>query len=147
MRVSGFYFSGREAISFNEDGFIGIAGWADDTNVQPFLRAFHKWVCEWMIESYLPMIETKHAKSLGELSRGDAVEHPDHYAGDGQIECMDAMRSMMSGDQYALPAQSAYWWGCAFNTFGAGGAKNGVQDLQKCKQCIDYLIAETEGKK
>ena len=22
------------------------------------------------------MIETKHAKSLGELSRGDAVEHP-----------------------------------------------------------------------
>lgn len=49
LRVSGFYFQGREAISFNEDGFIGIAGWADDTNVQPFLRAFHKWVCEWMI--------------------------------------------------------------------------------------------------
>lgn len=49
LRVSGFYFSGREAISFNEDGFIGIAGWADDTNVKPFLRAFHKWVCEWMI--------------------------------------------------------------------------------------------------
>lgn len=60
------------------------------------------------------MIEMKNAKSLGELSRGNAVEHPDHYAGDGQIECMDAMRSMMSGDQYALPAQSAYWWGCAF---------------------------------
>lgn len=49
LRVSGFYFQGREAISFNEGGFIGIAGWADDTNVQPFLRAFHKWVCEWMI--------------------------------------------------------------------------------------------------
>lgn len=49
LSVSGFYFSGREAISFNEDGFIGIAGWADDTNVKPFLRAFHKWVCEWMI--------------------------------------------------------------------------------------------------
>lgn len=49
LKVSGFYFQGREAISFNEDGFIGIAGWADDTNVQPFLRAFHKWVCEWMI--------------------------------------------------------------------------------------------------
>lgn len=46
---SGFYFQGREAISFNEDGFIGIAGWADDTNVQPFLRAFYRWVCEWMI--------------------------------------------------------------------------------------------------
>lgn len=49
LRVSGFYFQGREAISFNEDGFIGIAGWADNTNVQPFLRAFYRWVCEWMI--------------------------------------------------------------------------------------------------
>lgn len=49
LRVSGFYFQGREAISFNEDGFIGIAGWADDVNVQPFLRAFGRWVCEWMI--------------------------------------------------------------------------------------------------
>lgn len=49
LKVSGFYFQGREAISFNSDGFIGIAGWADDVNVQPFLRAFHKWVCEWMI--------------------------------------------------------------------------------------------------
>lgn len=47
------------------------------------------------------MIETKNAKCFGELSRSDSVAHPDHYAGDGQIECMDAMRSMMSGDQPA----------------------------------------------
>lgn len=93
------------------------------------------------------MIETKNAKSLVELSQGNVVEHPDHYAGDGQIECMGAMRSMMSGDQYALPAQSAYWWGCAFKYLWRWRRKNGVQDLQKCKQCIDYLIAETEGKK
>lgn len=94
------------------------------------------------------MIETKNAKSLAELKQqGNAVEHPDHYVGDGQIECMDAMRSMMSGDQYALPAQSAYWWGCAFKYLWRWRRKNGVQDLEKCKQCIDYLIAETEGKK
>lgn len=41
---------GREAISFNRDGFIGFAGWADDTNVQPFLRAFVRWALEWMDE-------------------------------------------------------------------------------------------------
>lgn len=46
--VSGFYFHGREAISFNEDGYIGFAGWADDTNIQPFLRAFMRWLVEWM---------------------------------------------------------------------------------------------------
>lgn len=48
LRVSAFYFSGREAISFNADGFIGIAGWADDVNVQPFIRAFLLWLKEWM---------------------------------------------------------------------------------------------------
>lgn len=40
------YFINREAISFNSDGFIGFAGWADNTNVQPFLRAFNNWVNE-----------------------------------------------------------------------------------------------------
>lgn len=48
LRVSGFYFSDREAISFNKDGFIGFAGWADDVNVQPFLRAFMRWLADWM---------------------------------------------------------------------------------------------------
>lgn len=48
LRVDGRYWQGREAISFNADGFIGIAGWADDNNVQPFLRAFMRWLKEWM---------------------------------------------------------------------------------------------------
>lgn len=46
--VDGDYFKGREAISFNSNGFIGFAGWADDKNVQPFLRAFVLWVVEWL---------------------------------------------------------------------------------------------------
>lgn len=53
LRVSGFYFSGREAISFNADGFVGIAGWADDVNAQPFIRAFMLWVKEWMAGKYV----------------------------------------------------------------------------------------------
>lgn len=48
LRVSGFYFSAREAVSFNDDGFIGFARWADDRNVQPFLRGFMRWMSEWM---------------------------------------------------------------------------------------------------
>lgn len=47
--VSSNYFSGREAISFNEDGFIGFAGWASGTTIKPFIRAFYRWVTEWMI--------------------------------------------------------------------------------------------------
>ena len=37
--VDSNYFNGREAISFNRD-FVGFAGWADDTNIQPFVKAF-----------------------------------------------------------------------------------------------------------
>jgi hypothetical protein len=40
------HFNDREAISFNRDGFIGFAGWADSKNVQPFLSAFCKWCDE-----------------------------------------------------------------------------------------------------
>ena len=91
------------------------------------------------------MIETKNAGSLAELAEGDSVSHPGHYAGDGAIECMDAMCSMMSGDQYALPPQAAYWWGCAFKYLWRWRRKGGVQDLKKCAQCVDYLIEEIEG--
>lgn len=48
LRVDSSYWRDREAISFNRDGFIGFAGWADDGNVQPFLRAFMRWLEEWM---------------------------------------------------------------------------------------------------
>ena len=48
LRVDGRYWQGREAVSFNADGHIGFAGWADDQNVQPFLRGFMRWLKEWM---------------------------------------------------------------------------------------------------
>lgn len=49
-----YYFKRREAISFNTEnklgiGFIGFAGWADDSNVQPILQAADNWV-HWLAE-------------------------------------------------------------------------------------------------
>lgn len=38
------YFRSREAITFATSGFIGFAGWADDTNVAPLLSGFREWV-------------------------------------------------------------------------------------------------------
>lgn len=43
LYVNSHYFTRREAISFNEDGFIGFAGWADQGNTNPLLRAFLRW--------------------------------------------------------------------------------------------------------
>ena len=46
LRCRADYFDNREAISFNTDGFIGFAGWADQKNVQPILAGFTQWVRE-----------------------------------------------------------------------------------------------------
>ena len=43
--MNSHYFTQRECISFNKDGFIGFAGWADDGNLNPIRRAFLEW-CE-----------------------------------------------------------------------------------------------------
>ena len=43
LYLSSYYFIKREAISFNTDGFIGFAGWADEGNLNPLKRAFLAW--------------------------------------------------------------------------------------------------------
>lgn len=50
LYMNSHYFTQREAISFNEDGFIGFAGWADQGNTNPILRAFLKW-CDYLADS------------------------------------------------------------------------------------------------
>jgi hypothetical protein len=44
IRCSAYYFEDRQAVTFEDGGFVGFAGWADDTNVQPILSAFVSWV-------------------------------------------------------------------------------------------------------
>lgn len=39
-------FDSREAVSFNRDGFIGFAGWADNTNITPILNGIGDWLDE-----------------------------------------------------------------------------------------------------
>lgn len=75
---------------------------------------------------------------------GDAVSHPAHYAGDGSIECMDAMRSMMSAAPGRVEPICAMWWGNAFKYLWRWPLKGGVEDLEKARQCIGYLVAEVE---
>lgn len=50
LYVNSHYFTQRECISFNCDGFIGFAGWADQGNTNPILRAFLEW-CDYLAET------------------------------------------------------------------------------------------------
>lgn len=43
LYVNSHYFERRECISFNKGGWIGFAGWADQGNTNPILRAFLEW--------------------------------------------------------------------------------------------------------
>ncbi len=47
LRVKGDYFADREAITFNEDKFIGFCGWADDNNTRPITDGFIEW-CDYL---------------------------------------------------------------------------------------------------
>ena len=50
LYMNSHYFTRRECISFNKDGFIGFAGWADDGNTNPIRRAFLRW-CDSLAEA------------------------------------------------------------------------------------------------
>lgn len=43
MTCRAYYFEAREAVSFNRDGFIGVAGWADSKNVAPLIEGVLEW--------------------------------------------------------------------------------------------------------
>lgn len=42
-------WTGREAVSFNPDGFIGFCGELDEQNSQPIYRAFLEWLCDFAV--------------------------------------------------------------------------------------------------
>lgn len=72
-------------------------------------------------------------------AKPDAVSHPSHYTSGG-IEAKDALKAAMSGSE--LSPMAFYWWGCAFTYLWRWTSKNGIEDLRKCRQCIDFLIEE-----
>lgn len=86
----------------------------------------------------------KSAKEVRHMSRqgDDAVASPAHYTSGG-IEAKDALKAAMDGSR--LSPMAFYWWGCAFKYLWRWVRKNGVEDLRKCRQCIDFLIEEVEG--
>lgn len=100
----------------------------------------------------------KGAKEVRHVSRqeNDAVASPAHYMSGG-IEAKDALKAVMGcaqecfmdvidGKPYykALTPMAFYWWGCAFKYLWRWTSKNGIEDLRKCRQCIEFLIEEVE---
>ena len=69
----------------------------------------------------------------------DAVEHPSHYAGNGGIECIDAIRASMSTEEFC-----GYCKGNVLKYAWRYAGKNGVEDLEKAKVYLNWLIETRE---
>lgn len=83
----------------------------------------------------------------------DDVKNPSHYEG-ATVDCMTSMASMLEAGHVihtgedadgTMPAAGVYWWGCIFKYVWRWSRKNGLKDLLKARQCIDYLIGEVYG--
>lgn len=67
----------------------------------------------------------------------DFVNHPPHYTAGG-VECIDAIRASMSGDQFR-----GYVKGCVMKYLWRWERKGGVEDLQKAEWYLKELIRAT----
>lgn len=65
----------------------------------------------------------------------DTVNHPSHYTA-GKVECIDALESATTG----LQGIEAVCTANAIKYLWRWKRKNGVQDLQKCRFYVEYLI-------
>ena len=70
----------------------------------------------------------------------DVVSHPSHYMGEGGMECMDAMKGMLSKEEFSAVLRAnvlKYIW--RYNKKGTP-----VEDLKKAQQYLSLLIEEEE---
>lgn len=68
----------------------------------------------------------------------DAVKNPKHYQGRYGLEAMAVIDNFIG----RLTGKSAYCWGNVVKYLLRFQQKNGVEDLKKARQHLDWLIAE-----
>lgn len=79
--------------------------------------------------------------------KNNAVEHPSHYTSGG-IECIDAMKAMLTGYEHATFATKFYWHflsGQVLKYLWRWPLKERpLQDLKKASWYLDKLISDVE---
>lgn len=77
----------------------------------------------------------------------DEVHCPAHYAGDGEVDCKRAMRSMAAGyDRAGVRTEAAYWSIAALKYLWRWPLKGKAKDLAKAGECIALAQAAQEPK-
>jgi len=68
----------------------------------------------------------------------DAVNRPAHYAQEGEIECIDAIKAAVKD----LKGFDAYGTGTVIKYAWRHAKKHGVEDLRKARWFLDVMIKE-----
>ena len=71
----------------------------------------------------------------------DAVKHPNHYQGRYGMEAIDVVKEFSACPEY----EEGFYWGNAIKYMLRFHKKNGVEDLKKARQNLDWLIEVLEG--
>lgn len=70
--------------------------------------------------------------------KGDAIKNPSHYSERGGLECKDMIKIFTSNAE----GVKAYYLGNVLKYLWRYESKNGIEDLKKAKQYIDFLMEE-----
>ncbi|WP_155974211.1 DUF3310 domain-containing protein [Streptococcus ruminantium] len=74
------------------------------------------------------------------MEQFDNITKPKHYQGQYGMEAMDVVRNFI----WDLNSVQAYFWGNVVKYLLRFQKKNGVEDLKKARQHLDWLIEEME---
>lgn len=76
----------------------------------------------------------------GKEEQFNNVTKPKHYQGKYGMEALDVVKNFIG----ALAGERAYYWGNVIKYLLRFQQKNGVEDLKKARQHLDWLIEEME---
>lgn len=70
----------------------------------------------------------------------DPVKKPSHYQGRFGLEAVDVIKNFAASPEY----EEGFYWGNAIKYMLRWHGKNGVEDLKKARQNLDWLIEVLE---
>lgn len=70
----------------------------------------------------------------------DVIKKPSHYQGKNGLEAVDVIKNFGASPDY----EEGFYWGNAIKYMLRFHKKNGVEDLKKARQNLDWLIETRE---
>ena len=86
------------------------------------------------------MKEKSYEQVLDEMIEEDKVNNPNHYQGKFGLEAIEVVRNFAGN----LTAVQGFYWGNAIKYLLRFQSKNGLEDLKKARNNLDWLIEEME---